>query len=371
MAITALATQNTTVGPTQFADMMWAMDTPCKVDSAADLRPTLGANRQISIAPGAGMVGGSRVRSTSVETVTLDTVSSGSRWDVVCLRVDWLAGTAAIVVVKGTSSGFNTVTSGTSPDTSKVNRLPGIMYDLQLAICKVTTSGVSEMVDGRMWGGDGAAFFVSQSLIDNTWTMGWCKPGTTIQTDKGQYTKRLDNDGTWRSIGTAANPWIDWTPTLRYWEDKPNTGNPNDAAGIVNLGGSSTCRGRYRIDSGYLTGKISIVKGVNSVFGWGPLTVDLPKPVAAGWWDLWWGGHIYLDKRSQGSGVWDFACQLSSRGGSSVGAIWAPYGSGNVELRLHRAADSSFGNGTGSPYINGAISDGDVYAFDISYPVDL
>ena len=141
MTITALATQNTQVGPSQFADMEAATTAPFVVDSPTDLKPSEGNNRTVNISAGAAMAGGSRVRSTATETVTCQAVSSGTRYDAICLRIDWTAGTQRMVAIQGNSSGIVINTTG-GPDKSKVNRIPGVLYDALIAVATVQSGSI-------------------------------------------------------------------------------------------------------------------------------------------------------------------------------------------------------------------------------------
>lgn len=365
MALTALATSNTTIGPSQYADMAQALAPRFLVDSPNDMRPSLSGST-VSITAGNALVAGTRVRASGTTTVTLPSATSVARTYVVVLRVDWSKGatdSATLVQLPYTSTA--TVINQTStPDTTKVNRIPGVMYDAVLAYVALGT-GSTFILDFRVWGGDGGPLRVQQAAMDAP-TLLDARPGTVISTEKSQFTKRLDSDGVWRDIGTASNPWRMWTPTLRYYgKDAPNGtsgGTP------VNLGTGGQYNARYRVVDGMLDGFISVVTGTGNMFGTGALTFDLPLPCAAWQPDVWNEGHVYTSTANGGDGNFDWLAQALIKAGWVRALIYTPHSGDFSNLQPHRASwDGTVG--TGIPYIAGGWSVGSVYTFHISYPV--
>lgn len=374
MTITALATQNTQVGPSQFADMEAATTAPFVVDSPTDLKPSEGSNRTVSISAGAAMAGGSRVRSTSTETVTCQAVSSGIRYDAICLRIDWTAGTQRMVAIQGNSSGIVINTTG-GPDKSKVNRIPGVLYDALIAVATVQSgsSNLYRLVDYRMWGGLGGPYRVNSLAIG---TPGYfdVRRGTYIETDRSAETRRLDDDGIWRAIGSTSNPWVQWTPTLRYYGNSEINGK--DGGTVAGLGNGGYMTGRYRIVDSILDGYVYIEPGATgATWGTGPLTIDLPYAMASWQGNTWSQGHFYNFGYS-GEANFDWHAETLIKAGWKRGMLWSSQG--GLESRLAPMQAAQYGTdigggvsapGTGVPKINNGWTVGTI-TMHLSYPVD-
>lgn len=366
MAITALATQNTQVGPAQYADMAEVLTAPAKVDSVTDLRPTRSTGRSLTIAAGAGTAGGSRIRSTGVETVTLDAQSSGTRWDAVCLRIDWSTSEVRPVVVKGSGSTIPINTSSAA-DPAKVNRIPGVLYDHMICCCAVAASGISTLIDYRMWGGDGGPYRVTADALGSP-TLLDARPGTKIATDQETLTKRLDDDGTWRSVGTVANPWKEWSPTLRFYGNTP----PNGTSGgtVAGLGNGGRSSAKYRIVDGMLDGYVYIQPGATgATYGDGFLTIDMPVACADWQEDTWSMGHLYTFGYG-GDGNFDWHAELLVKRGWRRGMVFTNPIANDVRLQGMRAQRPQGGSGTGIPFIQGGFTVGTLI-FHVNYPVDV
>lgn len=371
MAVSVLGTANTTIGPSQYADMTQSLTARFKVDGPNDLKPTAGSGLRVSVAAGSGFAAGARINSTATEAVTISAPSSGSRWDAVVLRIDWQKSTADLVAVQGTASAPpSTVTSGSGRTTS-INRIPGTRYDALLALVRVSAgrSTVESLLDMRMWGGDGGPYRVTGNGLANSQHLD-ARVGTWIATDRSTETKRLDDDGTWRAIGTQANPYKTWNPTLRFYDQE--SVNPPTGGKLVGLGNAPQVSARYVVTDGWLRGMISIRTGTGNQFGAGPITVDLPLP-CAGWQpDVWNQGHIYWDKGNGGQMIADWPAQLLIKAGWTRGLIWAPLNKDDSRLGIHASAAPGTGaHSTGTPHNPGGWSLGTVYTFELSYPVDV
>lgn len=366
MAITALATQNTQVGPAQFADMAEVLTAPAKVDRPTDLRPTRGTGRSLTIAAGAGTAGGSRIRSTSVESVTLDAQSSGTRWDAVCLRIDWSTSVVRPVVVKGSSSTVPINTSSAA-DPAKVNRIPGVMYDHLICVCSVAASGISNLIDYRMWGGDGGPYRVSEGALGSP-TLLDARAGTWISTDKGLLTKRLDDDGVWRAVGTESNPWKTWTPTLRYYGNDIVTGTSGGT--VAGMGNGPIVNTRYRITDGIVDAYVYAKAGsTGATWGDGFMTMDLPVPAASQTnQDIWCIGHLFTSGYG-GDGDFDWQAQALIKGGWTRAMLWTNGRIDDCRLTPYVCQQVNGGPGSGSPFINGGYPVGS-WTFNLKYPTD-
>lgn len=363
MALTALATANTTIGPSQYADMAQALAPRFLVDTPTALQPSYNSGT-VTLQPGACLIAGTRVRATSTETVSVPSVSSGTRTFTIVIRVDWSKGTDAATLVCLPTT---TVNNSTSPNPSAINRIPGVLYDAVVATVsrRAGYSAAMEFIDFRTWGGDGGPLRVSDPALLNPYMID-AREGTFISTDRGTYTKRLDNDGVWRNVGTASNPWRAWTPTLRYY----GTSAPNGSSGgnPVYLGTQGMYSGRFRIVDGMLDGFVQITTGSGANFGTGPITMDVPLPCANWQSDTWSMGHIFTDKSFGADKPLDWHSEVLVKAGWTRGLLFTNP-EGNYSDLIFHTADN--GNGQGHPRLNGAKSIGAVYTYNICYPVDV
>ena len=108
-----------------------------------------GADRTVSIAAGSAWGKGVYDTSDANITVQLDTVASGSRWDLVAIRRNWsgAAGTTSVVKING----------GASKLIPARNVNPGVLDDQPIALVQVTAGQTqpTAIVDLRAWGGNG------------------------------------------------------------------------------------------------------------------------------------------------------------------------------------------------------------------------
>ncbi len=361
MAISVVGTANTTIGPSQFADMMSPVAPRFLVGGPTELQPSYNQGT-VTVQPGGAWVSGARVTLTGTNTVSVPSVSSGSRWGVVLLRVDWSAGTAQLVHVASSSL----QTSGT-PNPAMINRIPGVMYDA--LICQVRrdagTSAAGVFRDYRMWGGDGGPIRVSQAALD---TPAWLdlRPGAMISTDQGTYTKRLDNDGTWRAVGTDSNPWRMWTPTLRFYGNSAVNGTSGGT--VAGHGNGSEVSARYRVVDGMLDGYVYIRAGsTGATWGDGQMTVDLPLACASWQEDTWSMGHLYTTGYG-GDGSYDWHAEMLIKRGWTRGMLWTNPTIGDTRLAPYVCQTPNGGPGTGVPYILGGYPVG-TWTFHVNYPV--
>lgn len=179
------------------------------VDKAGDFQVTAvsGQDRTVSVAP--GIAWGLSVLDTSDANVTvqLDTISSGSRWDMVVLRRDWQppGGNTSVAVIKGGSSmvlpnrnwgnigvlddqplALVQVTAGKTQPTQIIDlrcwaRNGGITARHDLARSYLGVLGTVVEINGIVWlhrvGGNGTAEWVDLATVNDT---GWMSSGVTI-----------------------------------------------------------------------------------------------------------------------------------------------------------------------------------------------
>lgn len=119
-----------------------------------------GQDRTVSIAPGQGFGHGVTDKTFDNETIQLDTIASGSRWDLIAVRRDWTptAGVSKFVKVNG---GATAVVPG--------GRLygPGNIDDQPLALVQVTAGQTQPtgFIDLRTWTGDGGGVVAADDLV--------------------------------------------------------------------------------------------------------------------------------------------------------------------------------------------------------------
>lgn len=372
MPITALATANTTIGPAQYADMAQALAPRFLVDTPTALQPSV-SGTTVSLATGGALVAGTRLRLSGTTSVALPALTFYQRTYAVIIRVDWSKGTNDAATLTYLPWASNVVNTTSSTDTTKVNRIPGVMYDAVVALVTQASGMATQIKDLRAWGGDGGPLRVTQAGLDNP-TLLDARAGTMISTERGQYTKRLDSDGVWRDVGTPSNPWKLWTPTFRYYgKDAPNGttgGTP------VTLGTQGTYSGRYRVVDGMLDGFVHVTTGTGNQFGTGAITLDLPLPCAGWQTDTWSMGHIFTSMANGGDRLLDWHAEVLVKADWTRGMIFAPHSGDFNNLEVHWSAapwDVSTGPagaaGTGIPRINNGWSVGDVYTFHLTYPV--
>lgn len=159
------------------------------VRGAGDWKVTAvaGQDRVVSIAAGSGFGHGLADTTASADTIQLDTIASGSRWDMIARRANWQpvnGGPSQFVKINGSSTkGLPAV--GTSA--TAWNRRPGIMDDQPIALCRVAfennASVLKEIIDLRCWAANGGLFAVNKLALDYLNV-----PGARVRIGRGDYT---------------------------------------------------------------------------------------------------------------------------------------------------------------------------------------
>lgn len=149
----------------------------------APTRVTSGADRTVRIAAGTGMGYGIRDTETSSTDLQLDTVASGSRWDLVVAHRDWSTGT----------TDFRAVNGGSSKAIPGRDTNPGISDDHPITLARVTAGEQypTALVDLRCWSGDGGLIAVDTLALDYL-----AVPGTRVSIGASEYTRVLSASGT-------------------------------------------------------------------------------------------------------------------------------------------------------------------------------
>lgn len=367
MAFVSVATANTTIGPSQYADMTQVLAPRFIVDTPTALQPSYSSGT-VSVQPGAAFIAGARVRTTGVESIAVPAVSSGQKTYTICVRVDWAQGVNAATLVCLPTT---TVNASSSPNTAQINRIPGVLYDAVLAVV-TRQAGYSTAIswtDYRVWGGDGGPLRVSDAALASPSILD-LRAGAMISTDQGVYTKRLDNDGVWRAVGTASNPWRAWTPTLRYYSKSDINGTSGGT--IAGLGTGGTATARYRIVDGMLDGYVSIIPGVSgATLGDGAMTVDLPVACADWQEDTWSMGHLYTTTAYGGDKNLDWHLEALIKKGWTRALLFTPRAGADATMGVYMSADPyKLGPGTGTPYVAGGYPVGPI-TIHLNYPVNV
>jgi len=168
MAVTFISNGYDTTSTNPYTESAWAEAHPAiglaryQVRSSMDWKVTAvaGLDRTVSIAAGRGAGHGVTDKTVENETIQLDTIASGSRWDLIVCRRDWTptAGESKFMKING---GATAVIPG--------GRVvgPGNIDDQPLALVQVTAGQTqpTAVIDLRTWAGDGGGLVANDDLV--------------------------------------------------------------------------------------------------------------------------------------------------------------------------------------------------------------
>lgn len=158
MAVTFISHGYDTTSSNPYTEIAWAEAHPLigagayGVVGGSDWKVTAvaGADRTVSIAPGFGWGRGVTDLTVANETIQLDTVTSGSRWDLIVARRDWTptAGESKFMKINGGAT--KAIPGGRLTG-------PGGIDDQPLALVQVTAGQTqpTAIVDLRCWAANG------------------------------------------------------------------------------------------------------------------------------------------------------------------------------------------------------------------------
>jgi len=153
------------------------------VKGAKDWAATIGtSDRSIVIGTGTGFGYGVRDVNTEPVTIALPSVAAGARWDLICAKRKW-----------GTPATTFTSIQGTSEQKIPTRKtMPGEEDDQPLYLAKVEAgkSQVSELVDLRVWGGDGGSTARHALALQYLTQL-----GTSVLIDGVVWRRTLNSDG--------------------------------------------------------------------------------------------------------------------------------------------------------------------------------
>lgn len=181
-------------------EVAWAQIVPMMggrlygVRGANDWRATIGtADRSVVVGTGTGFGCGIRDVNTEPVTVTLGAVSSGTRWDLICAKRNWSTNATTFTVIPGTNVQelpARTTTPGEEDD-----------QPLYLAKVEAGKSQVSELIDLRVWGGDGGA--IARHILALQYLS---QLGTAVFIDGVVWRRTLNGDGNAVWLRTPVQP---------------------------------------------------------------------------------------------------------------------------------------------------------------------
>jgi hypothetical protein len=196
----------------------------------------VGGDRQIQIAPGRGFGFGVHDRTTDVATLTLPPSTSGTVWHLIAAHRDWAAN----------ESTFTSITGSATKQIPLRDTTPGTVDDQPLALVPVV-AGQSTIVDAniidlRVWGGDGGAFAKDELVLQFLNRL-----GTRVRIGNREWSRVID------SLGSPS-----WAVT---GAETRHNGNPGATlAGIEVPSGAMAVAGA-QVKTGMLTSGTTVAFG--------------------------------------------------------------------------------------------------------------
>ena len=167
MAVTFISNGYDTTSTNPYTEGAWAdahpaIGTRYHVRSPLHWKVTAvaGLDRTVSINAGQGVGHGITDKTVENDTIQLDTIASGSRWDLIVCRRDWTptAGESKFMKINGGSTAV-------IPGGRQVG--PGNIDDQPLALVQVTAGQTqpTAIIDLRTWAGDGGGLIANDDLV--------------------------------------------------------------------------------------------------------------------------------------------------------------------------------------------------------------
>ena len=227
VTFTSYGYDTTTANP--YTEVAWADAHPSigtgtyGVRSATDWKVTAvaGADRTVSIAAGWGWGCGVIDKTVANDTIQLDPIASGSRWDLIAVRRDWTptAGQSQFVKVNGGAT--PTIPGGR-------NSTRGNIDDQPIALVQVTAGQTQPtgFIDLRTFTGDGGGLIGMDDLC-RTFLL---RVGTRININGLDWLRVVGANDTpeWRLLSPDT-----WTFTRVFDSDTTFTGYANLAEGTI------------------------------------------------------------------------------------------------------------------------------------------
>jgi len=186
--------------------------------------PVAGQDRTVSIGAGWGFGHGVTDSTYQNDTIQLDTIGSGSRWDMIAVRRDWTptAGVTKFVKVNGGATAV-------IPGGRQAN--PGGIDDQPLALVQVTAGQTqpTAIIDLRTWSGDGGGLIGAHDLVRTFLN----RTGTRISIGDIDWLRRVGANDTpeWIKVGGVSHAEFTAGPT---------TAGSNTVWGLGNFAADTT-----------------------------------------------------------------------------------------------------------------------------------
>jgi hypothetical protein len=158
MAVTFISHGYDTTTGNPYTEIAWADAHPYigssqyGVKAGSDWKVTAvsGADRTVSIAPGFGWGAGVTDKTTANETIQLDTITSGSRWDLIVARRDWTPTAGETKFMKINGGATKAIPGGRLSSAGNIDDQP-------IALVQVTAGQTqpTAIVDLRCWATNG------------------------------------------------------------------------------------------------------------------------------------------------------------------------------------------------------------------------
>lgn len=259
--------------------------------------PAVG-DRTIAIADGLAVGCGVEDVCTSLSNIALP---AGTRWDLIALRRNWGTGETTIVRVEGTAT---KALPGGREST------PGTLDDQPIALVRVAagSTAIQEVVDLRVWAGDGGVFARDELVLSFLTRL-----GTRVRIGDYTWTRVLDAMGAakWIKDATADSGWVgvpivtasdfvsvaNYPAQVRAQGDRVTLrgairvqagGDPQDIMAVVPTGfrpTGPTFLGGYRASNTTWQGNLHIdaAGNIRTVYATGVIGVDAVVPLFGQW----------------------------------------------------------------------------------------
>jgi hypothetical protein len=163
-------------------------------------------DREVRVAVGRAVGQGIVDDSDAVASLVGTPVASGNRWDLVCLRRDWLTGTSTLVLLPGVVTGDKVV------PISAMERDPGVTDDQPLGLVRFAAgqSAAQEFEDLRVWYGSGGAAAKSllvRQFLERIGTRVWIQGITWVRGFAADGTDKWVPDSVY--VGSTAPPYFE------------------------------------------------------------------------------------------------------------------------------------------------------------------
>jgi hypothetical protein len=194
-----------------------------------------GQDRTVSIAAGRGFGHGVTDKTFANETIQLDTITSGSRWDLIVCRRDWTP-TSGVSKFEKVNGGATAVIPG--------GRLsaPGGIDDQPIALVQVTSGQTqpTAIIDLRTWSGDGGGLIANHDLVRSYLN----STGTRIWINGADWVRRVGANDTPEWVKLYASAHSEWTF---------NQTNPSFTSGLLFGSGALTNDSTRTTDTGLVS----------------------------------------------------------------------------------------------------------------------